>query len=250
MFQFAQTVQLVSEQGDPVTPETAQLARVSNQQIAEVLFNIATLLEMQQANPYRTAAYRTAARSILMLTEPAAQIVARGEVLQAPGLGERLRRKITELITTGRMTFYDDLCEDSLPDEVRALMRVEHIGPRTALRLSGHLDIHSIEQLYQAAHTHQLRQHYGFGPRSEARIEAAASTALTTLVVTPVPTPFDTVDTIAPADASELDEPLELIESVEPYEHFESPVAMQETGVKETQPLASAAYDAPLRQVA
>ncbi|MEO7001193.1 MAG: helix-hairpin-helix domain-containing protein [Ktedonobacterales bacterium] len=247
MFQFAQTVQLVSEQGEPVTVGTPHLARVSNQQVAEVLFNIATLLEMQQANPYRIAAYRTAARSILSLAEPAAQIVARGQALQAPGLGERLRRKITELITTGRMTFYDDLCEESLPDEVRALMRVEHIGPRTALRLTGHLGVHSIEQLYQVAHAHLLRQHYGFGVRSEARIEAAAATALTTLVVTPEPTPFDAV---ASADATE---PLELIESGEPFESFESfepMVVRQEAGGNEAQPLALAAHDAPMRQVA
>ena len=251
MFQFAQTVQLVSEQGEPVTVGTPQLARVSNQQVAEVLFNIATLLEMQQANPYRIAAYRTAARSILALAEPAAQIVARGESLQAPGLGERLRRKITELITTGRMTFYDDLCEDSLPDEVRALIRVEHIGPRTALRLSGHLGIHSVEQLYQAAHTHQLRNHYGFGARSEARIEDAAAIALTTLVVRPEPTPFDAVEPLAPADDLD-DAPEPLTFQVEPSTLL-TPTASQtasQTAIADAGQPAAAARVATMRQVA
>lgn len=176
MFQFTQSVQFVSEpdeQGAITLP-----MRVSNQKIAEALFNIATLLEMQQANPYRIAAYRTAARGALTLDQPASDMIARGEPLRIPGVGERLRRKITELIVTGRMTFYDDLCEESLPEDVRHLMAVDHVGPRTALRLSGQLGIHSVTQLLDAAANHKLRIHYGFGARSEERLAEGARAAL------------------------------------------------------------------------
>jgi DNA polymerase/3'-5' exonuclease PolX len=172
MFQFTQTVQLVGDGGD--AERTPLPARVSNAQVAEVLFNIATLLEMQQANPYRIAAYRNAARGMLSLPEPAIDILARGEALAFPGLGDRLRAKISELITTGRMTFYDDLCEESLPEDVRALLAVRHIGPRIAMRLVGTLGIRTVEQLYDAARLHRLRQHYGFGERSERRLAESA----------------------------------------------------------------------------
>ncbi len=176
MFQFTQSVQLVSDLGE-TGAETLPI-RVSNQKIAEVLFNIATLLEMQEANPYRIAAYRRAARGVLALEEPAAQVIARGEQLRVPGLGERLRRKITELIVSGRMTFYDDLCETSLPEDVRDLMRVAYVGPRTALRLSGQFDIHNVAQLYDAASHKRLRDAYGFGPRSEQRLAEGAHALL------------------------------------------------------------------------
>jgi DNA polymerase/3'-5' exonuclease PolX len=172
MFQFSQSVQLVADPGETLP------MRVSNQKIAEALFNIATLLEMQQANPYRIAAYRRAARGVLTLDESAAQLVAQGEPLRIPRLGERLRRKITELITTGRMTFYDDLMESSLPADVRDLMRVAHVGPRTALRLSSQFDIHTVAQLYDAATDNKLRDAYGFGPRSEQRLAAGAQALL------------------------------------------------------------------------
>jgi DNA polymerase/3'-5' exonuclease PolX len=175
MFSFTQSVQLAPDPGE----EQPQLpARVTNPQVAEVLFNIATLLEMQQANPYRIAAYRNAARGLLTLTEPVSSILARGERLEVPGLGERLRRKIAELVTTGRMTFYDDLCEESLPEDVRALMAVPHVGPRTALRLVGQLGIHSVPQLWEAAQAHRLREYYGFGPRSERRLAEGARSVL------------------------------------------------------------------------
>ncbi len=175
VLQFTQTVELVAEQN--AASREARLASITNQQIAEVLFNIATLLEMQQGNPYRTAAYRNAARIVTLLPIPAAEILRSGK-LEIPGVGRRLRRKITELITTGRMTFYNDLCEEVLPEDMRSLMTVAHIGPRTALRLSAQLGIHSVAELYEAARTHQLREHYGFGPRSEQRLEAAAQAAL------------------------------------------------------------------------
>jgi DNA polymerase/3'-5' exonuclease PolX len=175
MFQFTQSVQLVSDPGEEDRPLPA---RVTNPRIAEVLFNIATLLEMQLANPYRIAAYRNAARGILALPEPVAEIVARGARLQVPGLGERLRRKVIELVSTGRMTFYDDLCEESLPDDVRALMTVPHVGPRTALRLVGQLRIHSVAELWEAARVHRLCQYYGFGPRSEQRLADGARAIL------------------------------------------------------------------------
>lgn len=151
---------------------------VSNQQVAEVLFNIATLLEMQQGNPYRIEAYRNAARGMMALPIQVTDLIARGQRLETPGLGDRLRRKITELATTGHMTFYDDLCEESLPEDVRELMRVPHVGPRTAIRLSSQLDIHSVEQLARAAGQQQLRPYYGFGERSEQRLAQGARSVL------------------------------------------------------------------------
>jgi DNA polymerase/3'-5' exonuclease PolX len=183
MLQLTQAVEIISEQ--EAVPRSALLTRITNQQIAEVLFNIATLLEMQQGNPYRIAAYRNAARGLMALQEPAANIIRRGARLELPGLGERLRRKITELVTTGRMTFYNDLCEELLPEDVRNLMAVPHVGPRTALRLKGQLDIHSIAELYKAASAHKIRECAGFGPRSEQRLEEGARVVLQAQQTTP-----------------------------------------------------------------
>src|SRR5579864_9401387 len=59
MIQLTQSVQMVSNGDEQVTQQ------ISNGQIAEVLFNIATILEMQQGNPYRIEAYRNAARGIM-----------------------------------------------------------------------------------------------------------------------------------------------------------------------------------------
>jgi DNA polymerase/3'-5' exonuclease PolX len=173
MMHLTQSINVVSGSEERVTPP------LTNQQIAEVLWNIATILQMQQgSNPYRIEAYRNAARGITAMGEPVAGYFLRGEMPPVPGLGVRLRRKITELVTSGRMTFYSDLCRETLPEDARDLMRVAHVGPKTALRLCGELDIHSVPELYQAALHGRLQRHFGFGARSEARLRIGALAVL------------------------------------------------------------------------
>src|SRR5258707_7642759 len=87
-------------------PEQPEKAAVTNRQIAEVLANIADILEIQNGNPYRIQAYRNAARGVLALEEPASTILARGEALAVPGLGQRPRKRLAELVGTGTITFY------------------------------------------------------------------------------------------------------------------------------------------------
>ncbi len=155
-------------------PEPPARPEVTNRQIAEVLSNIAEILELQNSNPYRIQAYRNAARGVLDLEQPASAILARGEELPVPGLGQRLRQCIAELVATGTMTFYNDLCFQVLPRGVRALMAVHFVGVQTAVRLYQELGIDTPEKLCEAARQQRIRQLYGFGPRSEARLQRAA----------------------------------------------------------------------------
>src|SRR6266478_1678511 len=156
-------------------PEEGTRPVVTNRQIAEVLSSIASLLEFQNSNPYRIQAYRNAARGVLELTEPVAAIIARGEKLPVPGLGRRLQIRIAELVTTGTMTFYNDLFMQSLSPAVRSLMAIEHVGPHIATRLHEELGIDTPEKLLWAAHQQRIRKLPGFGVRSEARLEEAAA---------------------------------------------------------------------------
>jgi len=155
-------------------PEPSATPKISNRQIAEVLAGIADMLEAQHSNLYRIQAYRNGARGLLNLSEPVADILARGEALPIPGLGERLRSHIAELIEHGSVTIANGFCIPTLPAGVRALMAVEHIGPYTAIRLHEELGIDSPQALWQAAQQGRIRHLSGFGVRSEARLKEAA----------------------------------------------------------------------------
>ena len=78
-------------------------------EVAAILDEIATLLELQGENPFRCNAYTKAARAIGQLESNLADVVTAGELDQIPGIGETLRDKITLLATTGRLPFYEDL---------------------------------------------------------------------------------------------------------------------------------------------
>jgi DNA polymerase (family 10) len=146
---------------------------MDNRRIAGILFNIATILDLAQDNIYRVRAYRRAARRILALRENAVAIVARGEELQLPGVGKRIGNKLTELITSGRLAFYEDLLEDQ-PAHIRALMAVDGIGPKTAQRLYAGLGVRTVDDLIVAAERKQVRMLFGFGEVRETRLAQAA----------------------------------------------------------------------------
>jgi DNA polymerase (family 10) len=151
---------------------------ITNRQIAEVFASVADMIEVQNGNPYRVQAYRNAARGVLDLPEPAADILARGEALPVPGLGDRLRTRIQELVVSGSTTINNGYYTQALPAGVRALMNLDHIGPYTAIRLYDELGIDSVEKLWRAAQQQNIRHLAGFGIRSEARLKAIAEQVL------------------------------------------------------------------------
>ena len=156
------------------------MSTVTNKDAAGVLFNVATILELAEDNPYRVRAYRRAAR--LLLGSPADARVKlvdgkQGKELDLPGLGLRLRRKLGELLATGRMRFYVELCAE-LPDEVSGLMRIPNVGPKTALRLHEELGLSTPADVYAAAQAGKIRALYGFGEKRELQLLHGAEAVL------------------------------------------------------------------------
>jgi DNA polymerase (family X) len=153
------------------------MAIVSNKDAAHLLFNVATILELSEDNPYRIRAYRRAAR--LLLARPDGQPVPlvqgkEGKELDLPGLGTRLRRKLGELLATGRVRFYVELCAE-LPDDVSSLMQIPGVGPKTALRLHEELGASSPADVLAAAQGGRVRALYGFGDKRERQLLEGAA---------------------------------------------------------------------------
>lgn len=161
---------------------------MKNREIAQILFNIATMLEQSVGNPYRIEAYRRAARGVLRMPEEATAILARGEELPIPGLGQRLRTRIGQLVAGGRLAFYEELIAEQHP-AIQALMRVDTVGPKTAVRLYTELQLTSPEALLFAARRGLVRELRGFGVRREQTLAVAAARAIERLGPPPTPAP-------------------------------------------------------------
>jgi len=80
-----------------------------NAEIAEVFENIAELLKLKKDNVFKIRAYQKAARSIEELSVEVEQLVAEDKLKEIPGVGEAITKKITELVTTGRLGYYERL---------------------------------------------------------------------------------------------------------------------------------------------
>lgn len=164
----------------------------TNREAADVLFNVATILELAQDNPYRIRAYRRAARLLLRSPEDANVKLTPKHELDLPGLGVRLRRKLGELLSTGRMGFYVELCA-VMPAEVQQLMQIPTVGPKTALRLHEELGLRNASDVVDAASTGRIRALYGFGERREEQLLEGALEVLAgrPKVYAPVPEPAE-----------------------------------------------------------
>ncbi|HEX3247561.1 MAG TPA: helix-hairpin-helix domain-containing protein [Chloroflexota bacterium] len=150
---------------------------MENRAAARQIFEIASLLETQGANPYRVRAYRRAALGLLYLPTRADQYTTETGELDLPWLGQRLRRKLGELVTRGRMDSRENLVAQ-FPRAFRELLSVPGIGPKTATRLIEDLGIRSVAGLARAARAHRLRQVYWIGPERERRLGLAAEAQL------------------------------------------------------------------------
>ena len=131
-------------------------------QVAEILLGIGTLLELKGENPFKTRAYANAARTIETLPEPLAKVVAENRLGEIKGIGEALQQKITELVTTGKLAYYDEL-KASVPPGLLAMLEIPSVGPKKVKMLYDELGIESVEQLEAACKENKIAGLKGFG---------------------------------------------------------------------------------------
>lgn len=138
-------------------------------QVAEILTEIGTLLELKGENPFKTRAYVNGARALESLTEPLATLVAEKRLGEIKGIGEALQQKITELVTTGKLKYYDDL-KASVPSGLVEMLEIPGLGPKKIKAMNEKLGIETIEQLEAACKAGSVATLEGFGEKTQAKI--------------------------------------------------------------------------------
>jgi hypothetical protein len=150
-----------------------------NRFATERLREAATLLSLQQDNPYRVAAYRRAADAVAALDRDLRDIVDGGgiEALeQIPGVGGGIAAALAEMIRTGRWIYLDRLRGSGEPEDV--FCAVPGIGPELARRLHETLHVETLEQLEAALHEPDAKKVAGVGPRRLSMLRASLAQML------------------------------------------------------------------------
>ncbi len=139
-------------------------------EIAAVLSDIGTLLELKGENPFKIRAYQAGARLLEGLSEAEiAQRVGDGTLDEVKGIGEALAQKITELHTTGQLEFYAKL-KASIPAGLVDITSIPGVGPKKVRALQEKLGIDSIAKLQQACLDGKIAELEGFGEKSQEKI--------------------------------------------------------------------------------
>lgn len=145
---------------------------MNNLEISWIFLEIADLLEIQGSNPFRIRSYREAARLLARLDEDISTYWAENRLTELPGIGPALAAKIHELLDTGQLVYLKEL-RQQVPAQLRQLLTIPGVGPRTVHTIYKHLNITTLEELRAAAAAQQLRKLPGLGTKSELAIKHA-----------------------------------------------------------------------------
>ena len=139
---------------------------MDKKEIAEVFDEIGGLLELKGDNPFRVRAYYNAARMVDGLPEDLGTLIKEERLTDIKGIGKDLAAKITELYTTNKLGFYDEL-KSSMPQGLLEMLKIPGFGPKRAKVIYDKLKVDSIEKLEAACKAGKIAALDGFGEKSQ-----------------------------------------------------------------------------------
>src|SRR5438876_253501 len=142
---------------------------MTKSQIAEVLEEIATLLELKDENPFKIRAYANAARSLETFGGNLSDLQDEEALAKIPGIGKAIAAKIKELAGTGKLKYLEELRAE-FPAAILELFSISGLGAKKIKALYEQLHISSIEQLRQACESGRVAELPGFGETTQAKV--------------------------------------------------------------------------------
>lgn len=142
---------------------------MKNEQVVELLNDIADLLEVKGESTFRVRAYREAARQIENLQEDVATLATSGRLTDIRGIGDSIAQKVTEYVTTGHSNYREELGR-SLPKGIAEILEIPGVGAKKAQLFYEKLGISTIDELEEAARSHRLKDLPGVQERTEKNV--------------------------------------------------------------------------------
>ena len=148
------------------------MSEVTRDILADVLDEIALLLELKGENPFKIRAYRNGAEVVRSFDGDIVQRAKDEELKGIKGIGDALQQKLHELAATGTLEFHQRL-KDQFPEGLFELLDLQGLGPKKVKVLYEELQIASLGGLRRACESGKVGALAGFGTKSEEKILAA-----------------------------------------------------------------------------
>jgi DNA polymerase (family 10) len=137
---------------------------VDRQQVARVLEDIASFLELKGENPFRVRAYRSAARAIATFSGDLPEALASGKLAETRGIGPATLEIVAEVLKTGRSRMLEDL-KDEIPPGLVEMLQVSGLGVARVRQIYEALHIDTVAELEEAARDGRLEKLPRFGKK-------------------------------------------------------------------------------------
>ena len=138
-------------------------------QVARVLDEIASYVELSETNRFKSTAYERAAKAVSSLDRDIEKLVASGEILDVAGIGKATGAVIEELLSTGKSRYLEEL-RAQYPPGIFDLLRVPKLGLRKVGILYSQLGIGSLDELEAACRDGRVAKLKGFGEKTQEKI--------------------------------------------------------------------------------
>jgi DNA polymerase (family 10) len=142
---------------------------MKNVEIANLFSKCAEILAIQGESRRRIMAYERAAETIATLERDIADVWREGRLTELEGIGDVLAAKIEEMLTTGKLSFYERL-KTEVPPGVVEMLLIPGVGPKTAACFWKELGVTTIDELEEAARAGRVQTLSRMGARTEAKL--------------------------------------------------------------------------------
>lgn len=151
-------------------------SQMTNIEIADMFREVAAVYTVQGVEPFRTAAYLSAAASIEQFPTPLREMWQAGQLEEVPGIGEKFCTYLSELFETGHIQHFEKMMATE-PAGMFPLLDVPGIGPKTAVKLATTFQLKrastALQDVLKAAHNGKIATLPGFSEVSQEKIKLA-----------------------------------------------------------------------------
>ena len=145
------------------------MAEITKDQVAEILEHIATMLELKAENVFKIRAYLNAARALETYSGNLQQAVGEGKLAEISGVGKAIAEKITELVVTGNLSYYNIL-KAEFPPGIFDMFSISGMGPKKIQAVWQKLNITSVAELEAGCKDGRVAALRGFGEKTAVNI--------------------------------------------------------------------------------
>ncbi len=143
--------------------------KFTNKEVADILHELADLMEIKGENKFKIRAYQNVARKLTAISEDIKKLVEEDKLQKLDGIGSGIASTIKEIFENGCSSTLEEL-RNELPAGVQEMTDISGLGPKSAHRLFYELGIQDINDLREALMKNEVQKLKGFGAKSEKRL--------------------------------------------------------------------------------